>query len=431
MPNDGVRRAEILDTAATLFADSGLRTTLKDIADACGILAGSLYHHFDSKDAIIVELVRRYQAELDEVARSASADLRKASSRPVLERTIAFGEAIAACAVRHRAALLLTFYEPSAGSSDELVALAARTPTAIQTTMLEIVRAGQADGSIRPGVEASLLADRLCSSMLHVGIGVFHRSPSAARVPAIRCAILLNGIAPECPRDAALDRSAALREADDAIARWSEGSDTDQSERVALIRSAARAEFSRRGYEATTVRDIAATARLSVGSVYRVTESKEHLLTSIMGGYVTAVTEGWNAVLAAPASPVEKLDALMWFNIKVMDRFGEEFRIQFAGLRQSPPESPNLRWPFPAQLRQVRTLLAAGTKTGEVRFGAASADVRARTVFEALWTPGSVVRAAGPRAALRLARDTVLRGAAAQADATEQAAHGRTRAAAT
>jgi len=55
----GSRRTEILDTAAALFASSGLRTSLKEIADACGILPGSLYHHFESKEAIIVELVER------------------------------------------------------------------------------------------------------------------------------------------------------------------------------------------------------------------------------------------------------------------------------------------------------------------------------------------------------------------------------------
>jgi Bacterial regulatory proteins, tetR family len=43
---DGERKTEILETAATLFASSGLRTSLKEIADACGILPGSLYHHF-------------------------------------------------------------------------------------------------------------------------------------------------------------------------------------------------------------------------------------------------------------------------------------------------------------------------------------------------------------------------------------------------
>ena len=71
MSVEGARRTEILETAATLFASSGLRTSLKEIADACGILPGSLYHHFESKEAIIVELIERYRAELDEIASTA------------------------------------------------------------------------------------------------------------------------------------------------------------------------------------------------------------------------------------------------------------------------------------------------------------------------------------------------------------------------
>ena len=71
MTSSGGRRTEILDTAAVLFASSGLRTSLKDIADACGILPGSLYHHFESKEALIVELVERYQLELDQLAKEA------------------------------------------------------------------------------------------------------------------------------------------------------------------------------------------------------------------------------------------------------------------------------------------------------------------------------------------------------------------------
>ena len=72
MSVDGARRTEILDTAASLFASSGLKTSLKEIADACGILPGSLYHHFDSKEAIIVELVEQYRADLDSIAKQAS-----------------------------------------------------------------------------------------------------------------------------------------------------------------------------------------------------------------------------------------------------------------------------------------------------------------------------------------------------------------------
>ena len=59
------RRTELLDIAATLFAERGLRaTTVRDIADAAGILSGSLYHHFDSKESMVDEILRGFLDEL-------------------------------------------------------------------------------------------------------------------------------------------------------------------------------------------------------------------------------------------------------------------------------------------------------------------------------------------------------------------------------
>lgn len=55
------RREELLALAAGLFAERGLRaTTVRDIADAAGILSGSLYHHFSSKEAIADEILRGF-----------------------------------------------------------------------------------------------------------------------------------------------------------------------------------------------------------------------------------------------------------------------------------------------------------------------------------------------------------------------------------
>ncbi len=52
------RRDELLDLAATMFAERGLRaTTVRDIADSAGILSGSLYHHFKSKEQMVEEVL--------------------------------------------------------------------------------------------------------------------------------------------------------------------------------------------------------------------------------------------------------------------------------------------------------------------------------------------------------------------------------------
>lgn len=59
------RRDQLLAIAAELFADKGFRnTTVRDIADAAGILSGSLYHHFDSKESMVDEILSTFQEEL-------------------------------------------------------------------------------------------------------------------------------------------------------------------------------------------------------------------------------------------------------------------------------------------------------------------------------------------------------------------------------
>ncbi|MFD5826287.1 TetR/AcrR family transcriptional regulator [Lentzea sp. NPDC060358] len=59
------RRQELLALAARMFAERGYgQTTVRDIADAAGILSGSLYHHFDSKESMVDEILRTFLDEL-------------------------------------------------------------------------------------------------------------------------------------------------------------------------------------------------------------------------------------------------------------------------------------------------------------------------------------------------------------------------------
>lgn len=54
-----VPRERILNAAAHLFRERGYKgTTVRDIADAVGILSGSLFHHFQSKEEILHEIMR-------------------------------------------------------------------------------------------------------------------------------------------------------------------------------------------------------------------------------------------------------------------------------------------------------------------------------------------------------------------------------------
>lgn len=59
------RRDHLVRLAADLFAEKGFQaTTVREIADEAGILSGSLYHHFDSKESIVDEVLTGYLDEL-------------------------------------------------------------------------------------------------------------------------------------------------------------------------------------------------------------------------------------------------------------------------------------------------------------------------------------------------------------------------------
>ena len=105
----------------------------------------------------------------------------------------------------------------------------------------------------------------------------------------------------------------------------------------------------------------------------------------------------------------------MWININVVDRFSDEYNIQLAWLRESPPSTTNLGSSFTARLRDLKSLLAHGVRSGELRVQGPSADIRAWSLFELLWMPENIVRDLGPRGALALdARHVATRRRSAQ-----------------
>jgi AcrR family transcriptional regulator len=410
MQSEGARREEIIQTAGALFASSGIRTSLHEIAEASGILPGSLYHHFESKEAIVLELVQRYNDDLQRIAKEARDTLHEPLARPTKERVLEFGRAIATVGLEHRAALLLTLYEPPVGIGEE-TGHALKSPSVIHDAMEAILLAGRARGEVRSSIDVSLLSDRVCQSMLHGGVGMTHLTRESELVPDLKIRILLDGLAAKPPPNTVLDRSKALRAARGAISTWAH-QDEGEDDRMVHLLTVARAEFGRRGYEATTMRDIASAAGLSVGAVYRLLRSKDELLTTIMSSYVNKVVIAWDAVVQSESSPLSKIDALMWVTINVIHTLSDEFKVMLAWFRQTPPSSATSLGPFfPKQLRHLRALVAEGSSDGEIQLNGASADIRARCILDAIWGAGAYAATVPPAAAHGLARDTVIRGA--------------------
>ncbi|MEU4314586.1 TetR/AcrR family transcriptional regulator [Nocardia sp. NPDC024068] len=67
----GNRRDQIKRVAAGLFVEHGVAgTSVRDIAEGVGILSGSLYHHFPSKDAIAFAILSDFLTDLNARYRS-------------------------------------------------------------------------------------------------------------------------------------------------------------------------------------------------------------------------------------------------------------------------------------------------------------------------------------------------------------------------
>ena len=74
------------------------------------------------------------------------------------------------------------------------------------SALLATLRKGAASGEVRADIHLPTLADRICQSMLHVGLDVIRHKAAADRVAGVLCQILLHGLASRPPSDAELDR---------------------------------------------------------------------------------------------------------------------------------------------------------------------------------------------------------------------------------
>lgn len=138
--------------AGELFAEKGYRaTTVREIADAAGILSGSLYHHFDSKESIGDEILSGF---LDQVL----ADYREAvasagNPRAVIEQIV---RSTSHTLSRHRAALAMLQNDWSYFSSHPRFAYLPRALREIERTWVAQLAAGKQAGLFRPDLDPKL-----------------------------------------------------------------------------------------------------------------------------------------------------------------------------------------------------------------------------------------------------------------------------------
>ncbi|TDD66170.1 TetR/AcrR family transcriptional regulator [Actinomadura rubrisoli] len=146
------RREHLVKLAAELFAEKGFQaTTVRNIAEEAGILSGSLYHHFDSKESIVDEILAgffneimaAYQGVIDEGKnpRDTIADLVR----------IAFGTL-----EPHRAAITVMQNDWNYLKGMDRFAYLSKSEDEVEKMWVDTIKAGQAGGLFRDDIDPKL-----------------------------------------------------------------------------------------------------------------------------------------------------------------------------------------------------------------------------------------------------------------------------------
>ena len=146
------RRARLVVLAGELFAQKGYRaTTVREIADAAGILSGSLYHHFDSKESIGDEILSSFINEVlaDYHGAVASAQDPRAAIEQIVRST-------SRTLARHRAALAMLQNDWSYFAAQPRFAYLPRALREIERIWVTQLEAGQESGLFRADLDAKL-----------------------------------------------------------------------------------------------------------------------------------------------------------------------------------------------------------------------------------------------------------------------------------
>ncbi|MFF0814702.1 TetR/AcrR family transcriptional regulator [Rhodococcus sp. NPDC003318] len=147
------RRAELLDLAASLFAERGMRaTTVRDIADAAGILSGSLYHHFDSKESMVDEILRGFLDDL--FGRYRAITDAGLGARATLEALV-----VASFEAIDRSHSAVAIYQDEAKHlvGNERFSYIDELNREFRALWVNVLESGIADGSFRPDIDIELV----------------------------------------------------------------------------------------------------------------------------------------------------------------------------------------------------------------------------------------------------------------------------------
>jgi len=148
------REREILDAAAEIFRRQGYAdTSVQDVADAVGILKGSLYYYIDSKE----DLLFRVLSEVHEMAGEIVEAVR-AMDAPPLERLDEYIRRHVEYNTRNLAKIAVYYHDFGLLSQDRRAEIV-KQRAVYEDLLGELIREAQATGEVDPNLSPRLVSN--------------------------------------------------------------------------------------------------------------------------------------------------------------------------------------------------------------------------------------------------------------------------------
>jgi AcrR family transcriptional regulator len=155
---------ELLDAALQVFARQGYRNArLDEVAQVAGVTKGTIYHYFDTKEALLLAVVEHYQA----AAFGRAEDALRDKSAPVSTRIrLLVRKIFSASTPRSRDLLALLIR----GIAHEVPHVHAKWltngPVRLWTLLAALVEEGKSRGEFRPDADGDAAARLLVSGLM-------------------------------------------------------------------------------------------------------------------------------------------------------------------------------------------------------------------------------------------------------------------------
>jgi len=190
------RRRQIAKAAGELFAERGVQaTTVRDIGARVGVLSGSLYHHFRTKQEILHELMRAYGEDL--LARYRAAEQGGGNAQVRLERLF---RACVRANLAHPNETAVLIHEQDRLFVSEEFAYIHEIVSAVEALFVEAIEEGTRSGELRSDLDPAFVYRMMVDVMGAVQRWYQPERHSEDEVVGAWLDVFLRGIAASPPR---------------------------------------------------------------------------------------------------------------------------------------------------------------------------------------------------------------------------------------